>query len=192
MTKALKELPEDFQLDQLRAALAFVTDFSCALDIGAHRGIWTREMLNHFDKVVAFEPVPALFNQLPTDDRCHRYNAACGNENGFCSIKLGQRNTGQGMVTSGNDVMMIKIDNLGLSPTFMKIDVEGFEASVILGARNTIKTHKPVIMIEENGLEKFHGQPEGRAARILQKWGMKRRAVFMVPPEPDKNVLFTW
>jgi len=41
------------------------------------------------------------------------------------------------------------LDSLNLAPTFMKIDVEGFEHDVLMGGLETIKRHEPVIMIEK-------------------------------------------
>jgi FkbM family methyltransferase len=40
------------------------------------------------------------------------------------------------------------LDSLGLAPTFMKIDVEGFEHEVLMGGLETVKRHEPVIMVE--------------------------------------------
>jgi FkbM family methyltransferase len=40
------------------------------------------------------------------------------------------------------------LDSLDLAPTFMKIDVEGFEYEVLAGGMETVKRHEPVIMIE--------------------------------------------
>lgn len=41
-----------------------------------------------------------------------------------------------------------KLDGLKLNPFFMKLDVEGFEYQVLLGAEETIKRSKPIILIE--------------------------------------------
>ena len=41
------------------------------------------------------------------------------------------------------------LDSLNLAPTFMKIDVEGFEHDVLMGGLETVKRHEPVIMIEK-------------------------------------------
>ena len=40
------------------------------------------------------------------------------------------------------------IDSLSISPQFIKIDVEGFEWSVLQGAVVTIEKHSPVLMVE--------------------------------------------
>ena len=43
-----------------------------------------------------------------------------------------------------------KLDFFKLKPTFIKIDVEGYENNVLLGAIKTIKKNKPVIYVENN------------------------------------------
>ena len=47
------------------------------------------------------------------------------------------------------NINVIKLDSFNFSKVdLIKIDVEGREAEVLEGAVNTIKTHKPVLMIE--------------------------------------------
>lgn len=52
------------------------------------------------------------------------------------------------------NIKSIKIDDLiekyGLSPSFIKIDVEGAEYEVLQGAKNTLKNFKALIMIEKH------------------------------------------
>jgi FkbM family methyltransferase len=48
----------------------------------------------------------------------------------------------------GMEVETRTIDSLGLAPSLIKIDVEGFEHLVLEGARETVKQHSPVIMFE--------------------------------------------
>ena len=52
------------------------------------------------------------------------------------------------------NIKSIKIDDLvekyGLSPSFIKIDVEGAEYEVLQGAKNTLKKFKALIMIEKH------------------------------------------
>lgn len=57
---------------------------------------------------------------------------------------------------SGASLSSLPLDRItelfGLQPGFLKIDVEGFESEVLQGARQTITTHRPVLMLE---LHKF-------------------------------------
>lgn len=55
------------------------------------------------------------------------------------------------------------LDSFELEPEFIKIDVEGFEDRVLIGGRNTINTHRPILLIE--------GIAQGdRVHRLLQSW----------------------
>jgi FkbM family methyltransferase len=55
------------------------------------------------------------------------------------------------------------LDSFNLQPEFMKIDVEGFEYEVLLGAEQTISNHRPILLIE--------GIAQGdRVDQLLQSW----------------------
>ncbi len=41
-----------------------------------------------------------------------------------------------------------RLDDVGLSPALIKIDVQGFELPVVRGARETLQRHHPVLLIE--------------------------------------------
>jgi FkbM family methyltransferase len=45
-------------------------------------------------------------------------------------------------------VPVVPIDELGLAPDFVKIDVEGFEVEALRGMKATIERYRPVLMIE--------------------------------------------
>ena len=47
-----------------------------------------------------------------------------------------------------NEVSFNTIDNLGVTPFFIKIDVEGAELEVLKGSLNVIKMYNPVILVE--------------------------------------------
>ena len=47
-----------------------------------------------------------------------------------------------------NEVSFNTIDNLGFTPFFIKIDVEGAELEVLKGSLNVIKNCNPVILVE--------------------------------------------
>lgn len=169
---ALLELPDDYDLDHLEGALAHLTSFRTAIDIGAHRGIWTRAMQQRFDRVWSFEPVFELFEQIPGDDKI---NVALGQFSSFCSIEAGDKNNGQGHVVDGDDIAMLSLDMFGFDDVdFIKIDVEGYELMVLQGAMLTL-TQKPAILLEKNGLFRRYGVEDGEIEQFLDDFGYKFR-----------------
>lgn len=50
--------------------------------------------------------------------------------------------------TIESEVSFNTIDNLGIAPYFIKIDVEGAELEVLKGALNVIKNYNPVVLVE--------------------------------------------
>ena len=73
-------------------------------------------------------------------DGCSEYNYNDGKKYNFGGLSLG---------TGGEDIIMITIDSLELDNCdFLKIDVEGFEYLVVLGALKTITKYHPTIYFE--------------------------------------------
>ena len=50
--------------------------------------------------------------------------------------------------TIANEVSFTTVDNLGVTPFFIKVDVEGAELEVLKGSLNVIKKYNPVILVE--------------------------------------------
>ncbi|WP_019961111.1 FkbM family methyltransferase [Woodsholea maritima] len=59
------------------------------------------------------------------------------------------------------------LDSFNLAPSFIKIDVQGFEAQALLGGEATLKTHKPYILLENNP----------KADEVLLGWGWTRTRI---------------
>jgi FkbM family methyltransferase len=45
-------------------------------------------------------------------------------------------------------IEIVRLDDLDLAPSFVKIDVEGGELAVVRGVRRTIDRHRPVLLVE--------------------------------------------
>lgn len=132
------------------------------LDIGANIGNHTLYYLNECNakKVICFEPVSDTFRILSRNveinnlsDKAVLINAAVGESDGSAIMSSYDiQNTGMATVEPSDNgpIKMISIDNYQLFDKIglVKIDVEGFELSVLKGMVNVLKKDKPFISIE--------------------------------------------
>jgi len=125
------------------------------LDVGANIGTHTIYYASHANTVLGFEPNPVAFECLKYNLRNHP-NAillpyAVSNHAAKVDIVPQGDNYGAVYTLPGSQISTLTIDSLNLIEcNFMKIDVEGDELAVLLGAEKTILQHKPVMCIECN------------------------------------------
>jgi FkbM family methyltransferase len=175
----------------MKRALEFVKKFDLAIDCGAHRGIVAKYLAKRFTTVIAIEP--SVYASCIDIDNVEVIQKAVGNVNGRVGMDHGRRNTGQRHVIEGRAYEVITLDSLNLAPDFIKLDVEGYEYFAVEGAEKTIRTHKPVIIFEENGLNRRYNVPDNQTAYLLESWGMKRYATWKtIPGEKDREYVYGW
>lgn len=130
-----------------------------AIDVGAAEGMVTAWLAERFDLVHSFEPVAesfALLNAQWTGKAgghvvCH--NAAVGDRSEMRMMEGVGHSAHITDQTSGTRVQMVALDACDIpNVDLIKIDVEGFETRVILGARQLIADFKPLIMFERKHL----------------------------------------
>lgn len=180
----LADLPDNWQHRDIAAALTFVRGFGLAVDGGAHRGTVTAQLLRRFERVVAIEPGP-LAERIPKAADVIR--AALGDKPGRCGMRDGLENTGERHCTQGDSVEVITLDSLNLAPDFIKLDVEGWEYFALLGGEQTIRTHRPVVMLEEKGHELRYGLPERAGCTLMESWGAK-----LVHQTRSRDWIYAW
>ena len=176
-----KGLPPEYQIAVRKRSIELCAKRRTALDIGANVGLWSRDLVDNFAKVVAFEPV-AVFRE------CLEKNVSGANF--FISpLALGDHDTQATMIiTEGNsghshldsntlgtgDVQVVKLDNLNMEDVdYIKIDCEGYEYRVLQGAEQTVKRCRPIMVIEQkphDAYSKDYGQ--FAAIELLKSWGM--------------------
>jgi len=195
-----------YQLAKLEAAIAEVRDFRLALDIGAHVGLWSMHLAQHFDQVVAFEPVPlhaaCFLRNLdgPDYDHVTLAEGALGDVNGECAVTTPRAvNSGESLVAidgeSGVVAPVARLDDLyaelvgECAVDLVKIDCEGYEAKVLAGAEATIRRDRPVVIVEQHDPHAARYGLAPKAGRdLLIAWGYRVAKVMhedfiMVPPD---------
>lgn len=175
-----------YQLNKLEAALPYAKQKRLAIDVGAHVGLWTRVLAMHFKQVIAYEPVPehASCLEMNTADLPHVVrviDCALGANGCIASMETTVGNSGNAHIGTNvhpDRVVPVRALDEVLNPDlhvlvdFIKIDVEGYEYEVVLGAREVIKRAKPVMVVEQKpGNAERYGIKTGGVLALLKSWG---------------------
>lgn len=118
-------------------------------DIGANIGFTARLFRQSGARVIAFEPSPKAFRLLAKN--LHgmgeaRQLAVADRPGKLFFEECAQLNLSH-LAERGIEVEAVTIDSLAERPTFIKIDVEGYEPTVLRGATQTMKAG-PTIFFE--------------------------------------------
>lgn len=177
MTASIHRHPVDRAVEHVfgQARGAFID----VIDAGANTGGYVSAWLSHgANRVIAIEPVPDCFAQLSTlyaeDPRVLTMQLAVSDAPGklvaqnvhncWTLLPEGSRVLDRALDYKGRppfDVELDTIDHIcsvvGASPRFMKIDVDGYDARAMRGARATIERCRPLIMLEMSYLPSILG-----------------------------------
>lgn len=152
-----------------------------ALDIGANVGEFTAHLLAGYEEIHSFEPDSDALKSLSrfaAAPNVKLHTCAVGAGDGRLKLKTYEQGHAQtsaldpseldtaarGESTGTISVPMRSIDSLGFDGKdvdFIKIDVEGYEVEVILGALKTLQANKPRLLVE------IHSAENGKAAATL-------------------------
>jgi FkbM family methyltransferase len=161
------------------------------VDIGGNNGqiaIEFAHLVGDNGKVFSFEPQRVIFQQLCANvfvnglDNVYAFNIAIGSEEGLTTIQKpnyfddGFVNFGDvhvGVQSDYETVMMRKLDSFSIDNiSIIKIDVQGFEKKVLLGAKETIQKNKPIIYVEiEEDQLQLYGDSENSVLQLLIDYG---------------------
>lgn len=178
-----------YQWKKYQLALPHVERRGHALDVGGHVGTWSRVMARDFEAVTAIEPMSALrecfVRNVP--EGVHLLPYAVGDRPGAARIGFPTDNTGNARIAETGGklfeqtadtelVEVVTIDGLNLPHIdFFKIDVEGYEFEVITGAEQTIRSHRPAMIVEQKPAQaERYGRGRWDAVGLLKSWGMKQ------------------
>lgn len=173
--------PAEYQLPVRKRSIELCQNRKTAIDVGANVGLWSRDLVDNFAKVVAFEPVDIFRECLEKNVSGTNFFIspyALGDQDTVATMIITEGNTGHSHLdpaTIGSgDVTVVKLDNLNIDDVdYIKIDCEGYEYRVLQGAEQTIKTCRPVVVVEQKPHDAYSNQYGQHAAiDLLHSWGM--------------------
>lgn len=178
----------------IAAALEHVTEFGCAVDVGAHIGTWTRPLAERFGRVMAIEPNDETFRLLldNTDglSNVRAMQSAAWDRSERLDLVNDGENSGECRTVptvNGGSCAGVPLDSLGLERVgLIKVDVEGAELRVLTGARGTVERCRPVVVIEQ-------AAGDSEAAAWLAGLGMREVARMPIASgHAVSNVVMAW
>ncbi len=136
-----------------------------SVDVGVNEGRYSHYMAKHSRQVIGFEPNTDLWPRLNRllSGKVRLESAALSDKTGSAEFRYVEDNTGVATVEVRNALSMVAdpdtiktrtvdlrtLDSFALTDvSFIKIDVEGHEESVIAGASETLTRCRPVLLIE--------------------------------------------
>ena len=173
--------PAEYQLPVRNRSIGFCKNRGVALDIGANIGLWSRDLCRQFNRVIAFEPVSefreCLARNVPMSNLDIR-PVALGSIDTMIDMIITAENTGHSHVdphSMGRGMIpMVTLDSLSLGPIdYIKIDCEGYEQNILLGAKHTILHNRPIIVIEDKKHKDVGHAHTELAVDTLIGWGAR-------------------
>lgn len=181
----------DHDQNLLPFILPYIHDGDTVVDAGAFVGDHTIAYLKKVGKtgvVHAIEPNPLAMKCLKHNLSLDRNGDYSGHGYDLCTYELALGDKFQNdLPLSGNNnnfggsylgehmpiakVRMLPLDELNLSPDFIKFDIEGCEVKALKGAEKTITIHHPILVLEVN-YEALRRQNNrvGEIFAILENW----------------------
>lgn len=163
--KVLRVLRGTYEPEQTAHFVRWIGPGATVIDVGAHVGYYTllaSMLAGDTGSVWAFEPEPtnaAFLRQHMYLNHCrnvHVEEVAVSNSSGRARFVCG-KGSGTGHLDQSGDmeVRTVRLADFcvahGVRPTALKIDVEGAETEVLEGARDLIRSSRPVIFLSTHG-----------------------------------------
>ncbi len=165
-------------------------------DVGAHFGYFSllaAKCIGEKGKILAFEPSKSTFGLLQKNTTAHPniriFNNAVSDSSEIISfyefpVLYSEYNTIDGARFNHEDwflkgatkvaIPALTLDSIfaeGNTPNLIKIDVEGAEGSVILGAKNVLQEAHPIVIMEYLTAAQYNNDSHVAATQLLTSLG---------------------
>lgn len=177
----------DYQKEHIVTAVRLCKNFNLAIDAGANYGLMSYHLSQKFKTVHAFEIDNSVRHCLNENvkrfkmSNVQTYDCGLGNKEESVNLVY-QKNSFATRVDPNNkqgSFSIKTIDSFNFQQCdLIKIDCEGYEPFILLGAENTIKKNKPVILMEDKNLSESYGADGQESVKILECWGYKKAHSF--------------
>jgi FkbM family methyltransferase len=174
------------EFNDMAFLLHFLREEDLFIDVGANIGSYTILASGEIgSKSIAVEPIPTTFNSLEDNIQINKLGSKVKALNIGLSSTIGSLKFTKSMdsvnhvaTDTDTDIIDVNIDTLDnillleKAPSIIKIDVEGFETEVLLGATNTLNDNNlKAIIIELNGSGQRYGYDEINIHKMLLEYG---------------------
>ena len=152
------------QVKDLEKALQLTNKFDLCIQAGGNVGIWANRLKDNFYHVWTIEPdlenyICLLHNM---EEGIFPLFGALGDEPKSMGLKRDPKNVGAHQMYGEGRIPVFTIDELHVPACdLIVLDIEGMEHIALEGAKKTIETFKPTIMVEDKGLSELYGAPQG-------------------------------
>jgi len=185
----------NYEVEMARAISRNLGEGMVSFDIGSHRGYFAllmAQLVGADGRCFAFEPHPRVWKRLQATvsvnslGQLEAHNLALGDSDGQVDFAVGHYEMTGSLLIGGEAVSPLTVDSRIIVDSrrldtfvdgqsvarvdLVKIDVEGAEESVLLGARATLRRFRPKLLIE------LHNRPDDpahvvRIAKMLSQLG---------------------
>lgn len=147
----------------LKEIMNHVHDGDTVIDIGAnigHHSLFMSRLVGENGKVVAFEPITYIREQFEKSIRLNNMknivveSVAIGEKESTEKIHFNEGSVASSSIVNsygsnkGEDIHVVTLDSFSLTPSFIKLDIEGYELFALKGGEQTISRNRPVILME--------------------------------------------